>query len=74
MVEEVSWHILLSGDQHVPGGKVQSFLIYFFVNLFIFFFESGFLCVALAVRQLTLSISLALKSEVLWPLPPECWY
>jgi hypothetical protein len=37
-----------------------------------FFFEKGFLCIALAVLELTLLARLA-NSEILLPLPPECW-
>jgi len=36
-------------------------------------FESGFLCVALAVQELALETRLALKSEIHLPLPPACW-
>jgi hypothetical protein len=40
-----------------------------------FFFppETGFLCVALAVLELTLWTRLASNSEICLPLPPECW-
>jgi hypothetical protein len=45
-----------------------------FVCLFIcLFFETGFLCVALAVLELTLYTKLALNSEIYLPLPPKCW-
>jgi hypothetical protein len=37
------------------------------------FFETGFLCVALAVLELTLWTRLALNSEIWPPLPPKCW-
>jgi hypothetical protein len=41
--------------------------------LFFVFFETGFLCVALAVLKLTLYTRLASNSEICLPLPPECW-
>ena len=37
-----------------------------------FFFETGFLCVALAVLELTLYTRLASNSEIRLTLPPEC--
>ena len=37
------------------------------------FFETGFLCVALAVMELTLETRLASTSEICLPLPPKCW-
>jgi hypothetical protein len=37
------------------------------------FFEIGFLCVALAVLELTLETRLASNSEIHLPLPPQCW-
>jgi hypothetical protein len=44
-------------------------LFYFFVCLF---FETGFLCKALAVMELTLYTRLALNSEIRLPLSPKC--
>ena len=44
-----------------------------FVLFLWFFFETGFLCVALAVLELTLWTRLASNSEIHLPLPPECW-
>jgi hypothetical protein len=42
--------------------------------LFSFFlFERGFLCVPLAVLELTLEPRLALNSEIRLPLPSKCW-
>jgi hypothetical protein len=42
--------------------------------LFVFcFFKTGFLCIALAVLELTLSTRLASNSEICLPLPPEHW-
>jgi hypothetical protein len=41
-------------------------------SLFLFF-ETVFLCVALAVLELTLSNRLASNSEIRLPLLPECW-
>jgi hypothetical protein len=44
---------------------------------FLFFwgggFETRFLCVALAVLELTLQTRLASNSEIHLPLPPKCW-
>jgi hypothetical protein len=36
-------------------------------------FREGFLCIVLAVLELTLSTRLASNSEIHLPLPPECW-
>jgi hypothetical protein len=44
-----------------------------FVCLFYCFFETGFLCVVLAVLELTLETRLASNSEIRLPLPPKCW-
>jgi hypothetical protein len=41
--------------------------------MFFWFFKTGFLCVALAVLELTLQIRLASNSEIRLPLPPKCW-
>ena len=38
----------------------------------LFLFETGFLCVALAVLELTLQTRLASNSEIHLPLPPKC--
>jgi hypothetical protein len=50
-------------------------LFCFFLDLFVclFVFETGFLCVALAVLELTLETRLASNSEIRLPLPPKCW-
>ena len=37
------------------------------------FFETGFLCVSLAVLELILYTRLALNTEIRLPLPPKCW-
>jgi hypothetical protein len=47
-------------------------VLYLFIYLF-WFFETGFLCVALAVLELTLLTRLASNSEICLPLPPKCW-
>ncbi len=39
-------------------------------SFFLFFFKTGFLCVALTVLELTLQTRLALNSEIRLPLPP----
>jgi hypothetical protein len=44
-----------------------------FVCFLFLFFETGFLCVALAVLELTLWSRLASNSEICLPLLPECW-
>ena len=36
-------------------------------------FKDRFLCVALAVLELTLQTGLAWKLQICLPLPPECW-
>jgi len=41
-----------------------------FLFLSLLFFETGSLCVALAVLELTMETRLALNSETLLPLPP----
>jgi hypothetical protein len=44
------------------------------IDLFIYlFFETGFLCVALAVLELTLYIRLVSNSEIHLLLSPKCW-
>ena len=44
----------------------------FVLFCFVLFFETGFLCIALAVLELTLQTRLASNSEICLPLPPEC--
>ena len=44
-----------------------------FVCLFFGFSETGFLCIALAVLELTLQTRLAWNSEIRLSLPPKCW-
>jgi hypothetical protein len=51
---------------------VHSWFLFLFFSFF-FFVETGFLCVALAVLELTLQTRLALNSEIRLPLPPKCW-
>jgi hypothetical protein len=47
--------------------------IYIYIYIYIYwFFETGFLCVALAVLELTLLTRLASNSEISLPLPPKC--
>jgi hypothetical protein len=48
-----------------------SFFSFFF--FFLVFFETGFLCIVLAVLELTLWTRLASNSEIHLPLPPKCW-
>ena len=52
--------------------KSFSFLIFFNLNFF-FYFETQFLCVVLAVLELTLQTRLASNSEVCLLLPTKCW-
>jgi hypothetical protein len=52
------------------------YLVYAFgltTTFFFFVFETGFLCVVLAVLELTLYTRLASNSEIRLPLPPKCW-
>ena len=35
--------------------------------------QTGFLCIAMAVPELTLETRLASNSEIRLPLPPKCW-
>jgi hypothetical protein len=51
------------------------FILPIFKNFYFldFFFETGFLCAALAVLELTLQTRLASNSEIHLPLPPKCW-
>ncbi len=39
-------------------------------SFFLFFFKTGFLCVALTVLELTLQTRLAFNPEIRLPLPP----
>ena len=52
-------------------------LFLFFVCVFLLggggFLQTGFLCIALAVLELTLKTRLALNSDICLPLPPKCW-
>jgi hypothetical protein len=54
---------------------LRSEFFYGFVSFcFVFLFlETGFLCIALAVLELTLLTRLALNSEIRLPLPSKCW-
>ena len=52
---------------------VGLFLVTLFLFCFLLFFETGFLCVALAVLEFTFWTGLASSSEVRLPLPPQCW-
>jgi hypothetical protein len=54
---------------------LHGLFLFHFLFLFSFglVFETGFLCVALAVLELTLQTRLALNSEIHLPLPPKCW-
>jgi hypothetical protein len=51
-------------DKYPRGWGLHGFLF--------LFFETGFLCIALAVLELTLYARLASNSEIHLPLPPEC--
>ena len=48
------------------------FFLFLFLFCFALFFETGFLCIALIVLELTLQTRLALNSELHLPLPPKC--
>ena len=43
------------------------------IIIYIYVFETGFLCIALAVLELALEARLASNSELHLPLPPKCW-
>ena len=47
----------------------KKILIYFYFG----YFETGILCVALAVLELTLQTRLHLNLEICLSLPPKCW-
>jgi hypothetical protein len=47
--------------------------ILYFLFVCLIFFKTGFLCIVLAILQLTLYTRLASNSEIHLPLPPECW-
>ena len=49
------------------------YLLVYLIIYFGFFFETEFLCITLAVLELTLQTRLALNSEICLPLPPKCW-
>jgi hypothetical protein len=49
------------------------YVLLFLLLLFFGFFEKGFLCVVLALLELTPLTRLALNSEIRLPLPPKCW-
>jgi hypothetical protein len=54
-------------------GSVVLIFVFVFVFLFVcfvLFYETGFLCVALAVLELTLKTRLVSNSEIRLPLPP----
>ena len=57
------------------GGLVGFDLVLFLLTYLLWFSETGFLCViALAVLELALVDQAGLElTEILLPLPPECW-
>ena len=61
----------------IVWGKYSCFLfLSLFDCYFVFllgFFETGILCIALAVLEITMYTRLALNSVNCLPLPPECW-
>jgi hypothetical protein len=64
---------LISSPQVQVSFKFIICILYSLVFLFIFgFSEIGFLCVALAILELTLQTRLASNSEIRLPLPPKC--
>ena len=52
--------------------KMPECCVVFFSWFLLFFSETGFLCVALAVLELTPQTRLAPNPEILLPLPPKC--
>jgi hypothetical protein len=54
--------------------EIPGYTSFFFLFLFLFwFYETGFLCVPLAVLELTQQTRLTLNSEICLFLPPKCW-
>jgi hypothetical protein len=67
---------LHTGSHHPEGLQRVSVAAFLFVCFWFFFLGGGcteFLCVALAVLELTLSTRLVSNPEICLPLPPECW-
>jgi hypothetical protein len=61
------------GQEYRINERVAFLGFCFFVVGFVFwFFETGFLCIVLAVLELTLWTRLASNSEIHLPLPPKC--
>jgi hypothetical protein len=56
---------------HPPGDWGALAILELTLLLLFFVFETGFLCVALGVLELTLQTRLALNSEIHLPLPPN---
>jgi hypothetical protein len=55
-------------------GCLFCFVLFCFVLFcFVLFFETQFLCIALAILELTLQTGLASNSEIRLPLPPKYW-
>ena len=53
--------------------SVEMNILFLFYFILFWFFETGFLCVALAVLEPTLYTRPASNSEIHLPLPPKCW-
>ena len=64
--------VILVFNTNKTQEKVMCTLLFFCFVLFVFF-KTGFLCVALAVLELTLQTRLSSNSEIHLPLPSKCW-
>ena len=53
--------------------NIYIFFFFLFCLFVCLFFETGFLCIALALLELTLKTRLASNQEICLPLPPKCW-
>ena len=54
-------------------GVLWLIVFVFVCLLFVCLFETGFLCIALAVLELNLLTRLSSNSGIHLPLPPKCW-
>jgi hypothetical protein len=77
-IATINWRENSGGsyEERLERGKArgEKIPLLSFQTSFNFFFETGFLCVPLAVLELTLfETSLASNSEIHLPLPPKCW-
>ena len=64
---------VLQNTRSVMYDSFGESVFFFFFFFFYLPFQTGFLCISLAVLELTLQTRLSSNSEVCLPLPPECW-